>query len=343
MDRRCYQPYYGMWIEPVGQGKVMVSTCCNNVFLKANRLMIRDHFKESWNALLFRRQREYISKNDWRFCDGAHCSPTPRQIQERVFKDPRVGQSIAHGRTYLDYPPQEIFIFPSFSCNNDCFCCYCKQKMRCGTRNEYALTAEQSEEIKRDLFPGARSIVISGGEPFYSIEGKNMIDAALAVAPEARVDVFTNGTLLHTYGLDRVIAASLGLRISFYGMSERVYKDVTGTDGFMKMMGNVDYLLRQGYSNMRFLYLLSKRSDKDVRKFCSFVSKHKGIEGVVRNNISEGGRYRHLMLSLAEEFASDLPRLSFEYRSETAFYKMFRKVISPWFSFRYASRNDLQT
>lgn len=328
MDKKCYQSYYGMWIEPAGGGKIMVSTCCNNTYLRTNRLIVRENIKDTWNALPFRRQREQIAKGDWSFCRGARCSSTPRQITERIFKNPLVGQSIAQGAACLAYPPQEVFIIPSFACNNDCFCCYCKQKVRCGKRDSYALSSRQIEEIVRDIIPSASSIVLSGGEPFYGTVGNDLLEKTLSCAPEAQVNVFTNGTLLHRFGLARIISHSIGLRISFYGMSERVYKNVTGTNGFIPMMDNVESLLKQGYGNMRFFYLLSDRSHKDARRFCSFVAAQKGVEGVVRNNVFDGNRYRPLMLSLSREFAGKCPRLSFEYRSETTGYKIFRSVMN---------------
>lgn len=335
MKSKCYQSYYGMWIEPVKGGKVMVSTCCNNTYLRTNRVIVTKDILETWNALPFRRQRKHIAEKDWSFCRGARCSVTPKQVEEQVFMDPLVERSISQGITRLEYPPQEVFIFPSFTCNNHCFCCYCKQKIRGGTRDAYTLSPEQAEEIARKIIPGARSIVFSGGEPLYSAVGRELIAKALPYTRQALVSVFTNGTLLHQFGLSRIIAHAIHLRVSFYGMSERVYKDVTGTDGFIPMMENIAYLLKQGYSNMRCFYLLSARSYKDARRFCSFIAEQKGIEGIVRNNVFEGHRYYSLMHSLSREFAGEQPRLSFEYRSETTPYKIFRTIINQLPEVRY--------
>jgi len=329
----CYKSYYEMWIYPVRDGRAVSFTCCSNTFRPENKLIIEQNIKDTWNSSQFQFQRKLMSKQDWSFCKGASCCFELTFLERLCISTHSVRNAIALRKTKLDYFARKITITPSFVCNNNCYFCY--QALERKKRINHQLRDNLIKEIKEDIIPIVDYVSFSGGEPFFSALGRELIDWAMCNYPEKKYYIVTNGTLLHQFGLKKIMQHNAYLSISFYGMSKKTYYEVTGTDNFDAMYNNVTDLIKAGYKLMRFNYIVSRKSVGDMEDFCKFFEKHKDITGTVTNNFFEGTRYHKTMKRFEKRFSHLSPRLKFRYRSETILERVVRRFYNPLHSLRY--------
>lgn len=95
---------------------------------------------------------------------------------------------------YNRYPPGFVLISPSQHCNLTCEGCYASSTSRTRNHLEYE-TVKRIIKESHDQW-GARSVAISGGEPFmYRSNGKTILDLAREL-PFMYFKVYTNGTLI---------------------------------------------------------------------------------------------------------------------------------------------------
>ncbi|MBU0634336.1 MAG: radical SAM protein [Candidatus Omnitrophica bacterium] len=329
---RCYQCYYSIWVHPTKDGRAMISTCCNNMFRAENRVIAVNNIKKTWNSRQFKFQRKLKLKKDWSSCKGASCENRPFAQQ---LIDENVNNAIKKGNTELEYLPRMVTIIPSEGCNNNCYFCYqAPARKKC---ENYRLRNNLIQELKDDIIPHAAWVVISGGEPFFSIEGLDLINWTLSCYPEKKLCVLTNGTLLDKFGLERIMRNNISLRITFYGMSKLTYSEVTKTDNFNAMFNNVKGLIDAGYKNMKLVFIVSRKSLVDAEAFCEFIAGNEHLQGIVENNCFEGKQCYKLMEQLERKYIHAASRLRFGYRDEGLIRRITRKLYLPWYSLRYLS------
>jgi sulfatase maturation enzyme AslB (radical SAM superfamily) len=325
---RCHRSYYRLEISPAGQGAAQLSTCFSNVFFPENRVIVKERIREAWNAKQFRFQRTLISGGSWDFCRGANCCRDP------FFTFPEhdpVKRALKNKVVQLDYAPPMLVIVPSFSCNNNCSFCYqagMRRQRSCGRLSDRLM-----EEIKEDLVPSARYIIVSGGEPLFAPVAREFIEWVIARYPEKRLHVLTNGIFLHT--LDP-IAGGIDLSVSLYGMSRHTYRAATGTDNFELVMRNITMLLASKEKITELIFIVCRETAAETESFCRFVEKHENVRAIVRNNCFEGGRYWKLMRGMELTFSGIASRIYFDYQTESVFQRAMRKIYNPWHRHGYA-------
>jgi len=329
---KCYQCYYALWIEPTADGKASVSTCYKNSFRRQNKLIVDRGLKDVWNSRQFQFQRRLAAKGDWGFCRGASC--LKRWAIAAMDADPAVKHAAAAGKTRLDSFAKALIVAPSYACNYECYFCFTAADRRRGAANR--LSDSLMEELKHEVIPLVDEVVVTGGEPFFTREGLELIDWVLSRFPEKKLLVMTNGALLREFGLERIVRHKIGLRISIYGMDGESSREMTGRDRFDATWRNIHELLSAGHEDMKFTYLVSSKSISGLRQFCEFIARTVGHGGIVQNSVFEGPALWDEMRRVEREYAHLSGRLIFDYRDETSPRRFLRTLYDPWHSLRYA-------
>jgi sulfatase maturation enzyme AslB (radical SAM superfamily) len=329
----CYRSFFRMTITPSRDGNAIVAPCWNNMFYPENKVVVKENIKGAWNSKQFTFQRKLISSGDWSFCKGASCVFDPFHREAKFLDDPDVKDAIALKKHALAYTPKVIVINPSHACNCECyFCFYVFMKHN---RMKYRLKGHLLKEIEETLIPSAEAVIISGGEPFFAQESRALIDRLAFNHPNKKISINTNGTLLHEYGLDKIIGHNLYLTITVYGMQARTYEAVTKRNNRDIVFRSIQELIDRRYKRMQLLFLVSEKSFNDSEEFCEFIAGNEGLKGIVRNNRYEGARFWGLMRRLEEKYSSISSRLKFEYQNVSLPRIISRRLYNPIHSFRY--------
>jgi uncharacterized Fe-S cluster-containing radical SAM superfamily protein len=334
--KNCYSCYYTLWVSPVDARKAMLSTCCKNSFLPQNRLIASEGIKALWNTRQFQVQRALTHKRNWSFCwKAGDCFFNPFFQEKEFFCDyPDVRNAVSAGETELDYFAKKVYIIPSLACNNNCFFCYNRKS---GKKSScYQLSECILKELREDVIPSAQEIVISGGEPFFSDCAQELIRWMITDLPEKKITILTNGTLLHAFGIQKLVRPNISLVVSLYGMCRQTYKNTTGTEHFDSAWGALSELRARGYENLTLTFIVSSTTAAEAQRFCQFIESDKRLKGVVRNNCADGRKFAGLMRSLETRFARISSRLKFSYCRETISDKVLRKLYGPYYTLRYS-------
>lgn len=338
MREQCYYPYFMFFINPTRDGKALVSTCCNNFFRRENAVVVDKCLLDTWNSLQFQFQRALLSHQDWSHCLGADCAYIPYDHGDTYGTASDVRDAILDKKIEISYFPKKLFLVPTLQCNNHCYFCYCRQYRLRGKSSytKFNLSAALLREIRERVIPVVDAITLSGGEAFYAPDSLDIIESVSARYPEKALNVFTNGTLLHRFGIKKIISHNIGLRVSFYGMNPKTYVNVTGTDQFEQMYDNVRSLLSEGYGNISAIYVLSDKTACDVESFCAFVASMPTLKyGLVHTNFYEGKKYHPLMRMLSKKYVALSDRLIFDERDEHVSAMFVRRFYDPLHSLRY--------
>ena len=333
----CFRPYFKMTIAPSREGDAVVATCWNNIFRPENRVIVRENIKEAWNSREFRFQRKLISRGGWDFCRGANCACDPFRREDQFLGSADVKDAITAKKDSLEYGPKLIAIIPSHGCNCDCDSCF--QVLIRKRRMAYSLKEALLKEIKKSIIPSCRNVIISGGEPFFVRQTRDFIDWMASNHPDKRVAVNTNGSLLHEYGLDRILKNNFFLTISVYGMCEDTYLAVTKRNNFGIVFHNIQALIDRRHKKMQVAFLLTAKTACDTEKFCEFIAGNDGLNGLVRNNCYEGAKFWGLMRRLQAKHADISFRLKFEYQNEPLSKVICRRWYNPVYSLKYLMEN----
>lgn len=300
-------------------------------------MLIEKNIRDIWNSKEFRFQRRLISEGSWGFCRGACCACDPFRREDKLLNEPEVKSAIAAKRDLLEYGPKLIAIIPSHGCNCDCSSCF--QVLIRKNRMKYSIKDSLMKEIEEFIIPSAKNVIVSGGEPFFMPQSLSFINWIAANHPDKHVAINTNGSLLHEYGLERIIKSNFFLTISVYGMDAATYQAVTNRDIFNIVFGNIQGLIDSRYKNMQVAFLVTGKNYRDSEKFCEFIAGNDGLNGLVRNNWYEGDKFWGLMHKLEERYAGISSRLKFEYQNEHLLKVVLRRWRHPVYSVRYLLEN----
>ena len=333
----CFRPYFKMTISPTGAGDAAVSTCWNNIFRPENQLIIKEGIRKVWNSREFMHQRKLIAARSWDFCRGASCACDPFRREDQFLACEDVKGAIISKRYSLDYGPKLLAIIPSHGCNCDCDSCF--QVFIRKKRMAHSLKEGLLDEIKEAIIPSCKNIIVSGGEPFFVRQTREFIEWMALCHPGKQVAVNTNGSLLHEFGLDRIVNNNFFLTISIYGMCEDTYRAVTKRNYFNVVFSNIRGLIDRSHKKMQIAFLHTGKTENDTDKFCEFIAENEGLNGLVRNNCYEGSRFWGSMQRLEKKYADIYFRLKFEYQNEPLSKVVLRRWYNPVYSLRYFMEN----
>ncbi|MFH2144429.1 MAG: radical SAM protein [Candidatus Omnitrophota bacterium] len=326
----CYRPYYAIRITPFCRDRAMVSTCYNNTFRAENWLLIKNNIRQCWNSKKFQFQRKLLSKKNWGFCKGTHCYLNPIGNEAEFLEVECVKNAIIEGKIKLDYFAKALELNIAYPCNNRCYFCFRSIK-----NNPYFLSEDLIKELKQEIIPLVDHVILSGGEPFFDKRSLEFIEWMVASYPQKRFSINTNGTLLHRFGLERLMKNNVYLVITFYGMSSKTYKETTGSDNFHAVSDNSSKLIKAGYKRMQLCFLVCAESVGEIECFCDFVDKNQSVKAIIMNNRYDGKRYWKNMRLFENKFSHIASRLIFQYQSETLLEMAIRKLYNPMHSLRY--------
>ncbi|MBU0634337.1 MAG: radical SAM protein [Candidatus Omnitrophica bacterium] len=332
LPENCCRSYFGMWIVPTRFGKAMVSTCCHNKFMRENRVIVDNGIKNAWNSMRFQFQRKLISQRNWSFCWGASCGIDPFTDDLTHINIPEVKDAIEKKRRELNYCVKKLVLSLSFDCNNNCHFCYYRHQRR--RKNSYQLQDNLIKEIK-GIIPDVRKVILSGGEPFFSSRSCELIEWILAEHPQKEIVILTNGTLLHKFGLRRLMRQNIILQVSMYAMNKNNHHKITGVNNFEIMFRNVNALIKDGFGNLILVFLVSLHSKADLEDFCRFIEQNENVKGIVRNNVFESKLCEGIMKTMESKYSYLNARLRFIYMNESIQRKISRKLYNPVHSLRY--------
>lgn len=179
-----------------------------------------------------------------------------------------------------------VFSFPEIialtlleKCNFNCI--MCDQDHSSGL-----LLAENGLQKVLEILPFARSLCLTGGEPFLYAH----IDALIQSAGEAKCNlvVQTNGSLLTNDKIDYIFANKVsGLKISCDGATASTYETIRRGGNFRRLVTSLERikLLKQRlgtpYPVLEFNFVAMKDNIAELSKLVALAREH----GVVRVNV----------------------------------------------------------
>lgn len=270
-------------------------------------------------------------------CWGADCAHAPAKIVEEAVAEESVSEALEEKRQILGYLPRYLYLVPSVRCNQRCYYCYCYNGHRGKSERSFFLSDHLMEELKRDIIPVADYVILSGGEPFAAPESVGFIEWLIQTHPKKRLLIFTNGSLIHRFGIERLMRPTIKLRISLPAMSENVYRAVTGTDNFQQVMRNLKDALQCNAAHIIVYFVLSKESVKDLEAFCSFIEQHPAIKvGLIQPNYYSGWFFHKRMRTVQKKYEHIKHRLIFIFRNQDMIQRCLRAFYNPVHTLRYA-------
>ena len=336
MHKNCYFCYYMMYIHPAQDGRAIVSTCCQHAFRRENRIVVGKGIAQTWNSSYFQFQRFLVSRQSRAMCWGADCAHAPAKIVEEAVAEKDVAEAISRKDLALQYPPRYLYLVPSVECNQQCYYCYCYNGNRKSSMRAFSIQESLMEEVRRDIIPGIDYVILSGGEPFFATESIRFMDWFLEAYPQKKLLVFTNGTFLDRFGIERLMKPTIKLRISLPAMREDVYRAVTGTDNFSRVMRNLREVLHWNAAHIILYFVLSRQSASDLDDFCSFVEQNPAIRaGLIQPNYYAGRSFHALMRKSQKRYAHIGNRLIFIYRNQDILQRGLRAFYNPVHTLRY--------
>ncbi|UFX83294.1 radical SAM/SPASM domain-containing protein [Candidatus Absconditicoccus praedator] len=178
-------------------------------------------------------------------------------------------------------------------CNLACYYCFNDYDYNLDQRNFIKpLTFEQIKGIVDDLYKnGCRDIIISGGEPLLHYDFFNIIDYCLNKGIYVRVN--TNGDLLNSRIVDKIIQYPINLMVSIHEFNEKdyaytnvrgfseIYKKDVPEEVFYKKFRNKIENLKIIYKypniNLEFMTILDNKNIINLEKIYDFCLNQFGI------------------------------------------------------------------
>jgi MoaA/NifB/PqqE/SkfB family radical SAM enzyme len=330
----CYRPYYAMFVYPFKGNKTLVCTCFCNTFKRENSLIIDKEIRQVWNSKQFRFQRLLVSSKDWHFCKGASCEFYNRE--EELAGSNIIKNAINNKKTRLDYFPLFLNLSPSFACNNNCYFC-CNAAFR--KEGILRLKGDTMKEIKQYFVPYAEWIAISGGEPFVAPESIELINWVLTYYPQKELSVLTNGTLLHNFGLQKIIQSNMKLKISLFGMSRGTYIKNTQSNNYDKVFENINQLISLRFKKMILVFLLNKDNISDLENFYKFIEKNEDTSGIVQTEMFAGRKLWNAAYQINNKYPHLSEKIKFNNRNEGLLKRITRRLYNPFHFVRYCFAN----
>jgi len=192
--------------------------------------------------------------------------------------------------TWAPVFPIRAWIASTSRCNIKCRTCYLHF---IGAKFE-DMKPEVYERVRRELLPGLQEVCLSGaGEPFVAPIFYQMLDDTLAMGK--RVTVTTNGTIIRTDYLERLIRAPSVLAVSIDGTTAEVMDHIrphAGLDRVLEFMKTVKELMDHS-AHPAFEFQISfviTRSNVEQLTDCVELAHRYGIRTVAFSSFLTGGR-----------------------------------------------------
>jgi len=181
-----------------------------------------------------------------------------------------------------NYSPSHIYYFITINCNQMCTkCSHWKQRdITPRLPTETITTALNSILTMREL-------CIVGGEPLLY---KDELYRIVMGIPhnDVRTVIITNGLLMDREFVQKISLLNVHLVVSIDTVDREFWKFVTGTDTFVKVIGNLEYAIDTlSPDRVSIQSVLAKETElyiKDVSRY----AKSKGIHHSIQNYISQG-------------------------------------------------------
>ena len=162
---------------------------------------------------------------------------------------------------------KEVEIHLTDKCPHDCVFCSVKK---------HPFPTPSLNEIKKDISISSKfkKLILSGGEPFLRKDISKIIE--FAKASNKYVTIETNLTLLNEKLLRKIIKAGVNeLKISFHSHEKKVYKKITKSNGFDKLLKNFE-LLKKYKKRIKISTntVITKYNYKNLNETVSFLAKN---------------------------------------------------------------------
>lgn len=184
-------------------------------------------------------------------------------------------------------PPQLVFMVTNL-CNSDCIMCPHKAFRDRNPHSTKVLSFELYQKVILEAANSVEQIVFTGGEPLLDPHLFERIEYARQHCPNAKLLLFTNGTLLDKHeNIKKILASSLdSITISLDGTSEADFEKVRKNLSYVRLLANIRNLYSQKQNRrssllIRLSVLALKANEKSHQDF--FLSM-KGFADILEIN-----------------------------------------------------------
>ena len=267
----CHAPFASMNISFWGT----VSPCCHNTALFDDYSI--SSITEIWNGKNYHQYRKSI-KNDnlpeaCSMCISSLLNGEYESVDINLYDNLKVSRIFPNKLRMINVALSNI-------CNLECIMCHGSASSSIRKNREkkepinFSYMLKFRDEIK-PLLPGMQEIVFLGGEPFLNPIYYDIWEDIIAINPNCKISVVTNGTILNDKIKSLLNRGNFKINLSFDAITKETYEAIRVNAKFENTMKNMKYfgdtLARQGKQlNIPICPLRINRFEiPDLVRFCN--------------------------------------------------------------------------
>lgn len=233
----CNAPFSSMKISIDGK----VSPCCYN--LDMIDLYPHRSLEDIWNGDIYSSYRSLIKKNILPYA----CYICEKFIRNKEYNSVKINQyDYLKVSKIFKNKPRLIEVALSNTCNLECIMC-------CGVHSSsIRRNVEKREEAisifgddfrieLRKFIPNLQEMVFAGGEPFLIPLYYKIWDDIIAINPNCKISLVTNGTVLNDKIKEILQKGNFKINLSLDAITKTTYEKIRVNANFEKVMQNVEY------------------------------------------------------------------------------------------------------
>jgi len=230
----CHAPSTNMYFSQTGEVKV----CCHNSEFNAGKYP-EQSLKEIWNSQAIKSMRQDMAK----YKLGKGCEVCSADINAKHFNEVRA-KHFDHILSHPHYPTQMEFLLTN-TCNLECV--MCKGEFSSSIRkNVEKLPPIQNVyddkfiEQLEEFIPYLHETRFSGsGEAFLIDANYKIWEKIIALNPNCKIMVQTNGTLLNNRVKDILSKGNFHIGVSLDSLKKEVFEEIRPNSKFERVLENI--------------------------------------------------------------------------------------------------------
>jgi len=329
----CHAPSTNMYFSQTGEVKV----CCHNSEFNAGKYP-EQSLKEIWNSQAIKSMRQDMAK----YKLGKGCEVCSADINAKHFNEVRA-KHFDHILSHPHYPTQMEFLLTN-TCNLECV--MCKGEFSSSIRkNVEKLPPIQNVyddkfiEQLEEFIPYLHETRFSGsGEAFLIDVNYKIWERIIALNPNCKIMVQTNGTVLNNRVKDILSKGNFHIGVSLDSLKKAVFEEIRPNSKFERVIENTYYFNEYCLKNERKFNIsmcVMRQNWKEMPDFINFSNKLQAVQTF--HKVWFPRKYALFNLSLIELEKIHLHLSSFDFSTETYLeklnrehYKYFQNSVKEW-------------
>ena len=274
----CHAPFVSLNFEQNGN----VTACCyNRTFILG--AYPQDSLQEIWTGDQANQLREYIQAND--LTHG--CELCLHQLESGNFSGMRATGYDAYAQKEnglaqnQDLKPRVFEFELSNTCNLECIMCngHFSSSIRKNREQlppkENPYNADFVTQLEA-FMPDLEAAKFLGGEPFLIDMYYDIWDRMIAINPNIKLKITTNGTILNQKVKDTLEVLKSDLIISIDSVEKETYEAIRQNASYERVMENLEYFIdytKRHHTNLSFAVCPIQKNWKEIPNIVAFCNQ----------------------------------------------------------------------